>query len=168
MDNDDRPRLQADLDGAVRVAQLAAEFDWSWKPDDVQRFCQAAGWTVTDIFEGGATLTTDLDLARPAAYPRFRDDLKSILVFVAAVPDGEYDGTTRPASELDTDLVKRLTGLFGKPTRRRRTKRGVESDWELPTLAITITPGDTSIGLHLNSPAYQRWRFPDKNVKHRG
>jgi hypothetical protein len=39
-----RRTLHADIQGAVRTARLAADFDWTWAAEDLERFCTTAGW----------------------------------------------------------------------------------------------------------------------------
>ncbi|MFE3230179.1 hypothetical protein [Nocardia sp. NPDC059228] len=61
-------RLPADYDGAVRIATLAAGFDWTWYiENDLQRFCDAAGWSITGSTEYGDDLRTDLRIQSRSA-----------------------------------------------------------------------------------------------------
>ncbi|MDV6275120.1 DUF6301 family protein [Rhodococcus erythropolis] len=57
--------MRTDFDRAAEIVRLAAEFDWTWSRDDLGRFCTAAGWTVTEHRERGASTTPDLNIARP-------------------------------------------------------------------------------------------------------
>ncbi|MDV6271404.1 DUF6301 family protein [Rhodococcus globerulus] len=39
---------RTDFDRSAEIFCLATEFDWTWSRDDLDRFCAAAGWTVTE------------------------------------------------------------------------------------------------------------------------
>lgn len=56
--------MEADLDGAARIACAAAKFDWTWTTSDVARFCGTVGWRVDDRGDLGLIMSTDLSVRR--------------------------------------------------------------------------------------------------------
>ena len=52
--------MHVDIEGATRIARLAAEFDWTWAVDDLEPFCAQAGWEVVELDQTGASIRTGL------------------------------------------------------------------------------------------------------------
>lgn len=52
--------MHVDIEGATRIARLAAEFDWTWSVDDLEPFCAQAGWEVVELDQTGASIRTGL------------------------------------------------------------------------------------------------------------
>ncbi|WP_216918136.1 hypothetical protein [Nocardia noduli] len=60
--------MHADIDGATRIAGIAAEFDWKWPLDDPAPFWEAAGWEL--LRENGVMwLRTDLAMSPISGHP---------------------------------------------------------------------------------------------------
>ena len=59
--------MHVDIEGATRIARLAAEFDWTWAVDDLEPFCAQAGWELVELRQGGASIRTNLHVSRPKA-----------------------------------------------------------------------------------------------------
>ncbi|MFI6867610.1 DUF6301 family protein [Nocardia sp. NPDC050406] len=105
--------MQVDLHGAVRIACRAAEFDWTWASDDIERFCATVGWTEESRNEYGVDARTGLEIEDPGALFVFGGDFLSrrgmpgqqISEFMLTVSD-QYstDGESRYAPTLDPVL----------------------------------------------------------------
>ena len=57
--------MHVDIEGATRIARLAAEFDWTWAVDDLEPFCAQAGWELVEFGQTGGSIRTDLRVGRP-------------------------------------------------------------------------------------------------------
>lgn len=137
--------MHADIEGAVRIARLAADFDWTWTVGSLEQFCRAAGWKqpVPDEFGYGAEILTNLSVSSPAAYasfdPRFyrRTGLPEgeVAYLVVALTDSiAGDATEENETLIDSfaEITTRLASEFGEPSRLHGTQPGIV--WELPEL----------------------------------
>ncbi|MFF0634599.1 DUF6301 family protein [Nocardia sp. NPDC004151] len=161
--------MHTDLDGAVHIACLVADFDWTWAMEDVQRFSDAAGWTVVGQLprEHGADLRTGLDLqdtyAR-AIYGRAfleREGFPDQLVTEILVPVTDWMKDTTPERHRSltnafAELSDRLVAALGRPTKPRP---GVlpEVRWTLSTAVLTLRMNDQSVELRIVNPVHQQW-----------
>ncbi|MEV0462963.1 DUF6301 family protein [Nocardia tengchongensis] len=87
--------MQVDLHGAVRIACLAAEFDWTWTIDDIARFCATANWTEESRDEHGVNALTGLNIEDPGAL--FVYDLASLSRY--GKPGQQVSELTLPVSD---------------------------------------------------------------------
>jgi hypothetical protein len=148
--------LHADIQGAVRTARLAADFDWTWAAEDLERFCTAAGWHAERFSDTAATLTTNLDVNRRSgdAYLTW-GPLHTIDIWVTdvAAPDTDIPEVT---AEFLTELSVPMTTEFGEGT---PVTSGIvkELRWDLPNVVITLSAGLGGVAMRLVSPQRQAW-----------
>ncbi|MDA3637696.1 DUF6301 family protein [Rhodococcus sp. C-2] len=57
--------MHVDIEGATRIARLAAAFDWTWAVDDLEPFCAQAGWELVELDRTGASIRTGLRVGQP-------------------------------------------------------------------------------------------------------
>src|SRR5262245_43174320 len=126
--------VHVDIEGATRIARLAAEFDWTWTVDDLEPFCLQAGWELVELRQAGGSIRTNLHVSRREAdmYRRNRSmDNMPILVSDLAVL-----GT--PKAEVRPLLVEGFTNRDVALTARLGTATSAEPGpeaalrWDLP------------------------------------
>ncbi|GAB3212503.1 DUF6301 family protein [Nocardia tengchongensis] len=151
-------RPPADYDGAVRIATLAAGFDWTWYIEkDLQRFCDAAGWSITGSTEYGDDLRTDLRIqsrsAKVGFVKRMFDDIR--------IPVTDRLDQSLPWEQMRTALADtfaafadRLIDALGPPTRREPDEDGTLL-WDRHRVWIRLEVGVRDIRLHLVSWEWQ-------------
>lgn len=154
--------MRVDVDGAVRIARLAAGFDWTWTRADVTRFCAVADWQPESDGTGGL-IRTDLAVERPEAFVLFgadiyelaqrNEEVTDIAVYVSDVePEALSDDVKARAI---SKVVEQIVAQLGDP--------GYSDDpsdrwprWVLPRVVIDLAV-DRSITLRLTNPTYQAW-----------
>ncbi|MFI6866581.1 DUF6301 family protein [Nocardia sp. NPDC050406] len=161
--------MHADIDEAVRIARLAADFDWTWAAEDVQRFSAAAGWTVVGQRprERGTDLRTGLDIPDPvgrAIYNRrfFEREgspeqlISEILVTVTSQVKDATPQRHRWLTNTFADLFDRLVAELGQPS---KPSPGDPSHvrWTLSTTVLIVRMDKDSVGLRIVNPIYQQW-----------
>ncbi|MGB3362341.1 MAG: DUF6301 family protein [Rhodococcus qingshengii] len=151
--------MHVDIEGATRIARLAAEFDWTWSVDDLEPFCAQAGWEVVELDQTGASIRTGLRVGRPESIMFGRQHrMDWISIFVSDVADDATPMTVvRPLLvERFTNLDVAFTALLGTAT---SAEPGPEATirCDLPKAVITLNLGFSAIHLHLTSPGYQAW-----------
>ncbi|MEV6773914.1 DUF6301 family protein [Nocardia sp. NPDC051030] len=154
--------MQADIAGAVRAVEVAKAFHWTWKDEDVARFCDAAGWHVREQRTHGATLVTDLRLAEPIAFveadrsflQQHGGSKESVLSIQLMFTDvGPFRiGLPR---ELLGQVNEQLTAAIGAPTWSDEDGRAA---WYLRRLVVRTEPGDEWLQIEFINPRYQKWR----------
>ncbi|MFI1239993.1 DUF6301 family protein [Nocardia salmonicida] len=160
-------RLSADYDGAVRIATLAAGFDWTWYIDkDLQRFCDAAGWSITGSIKWRDDLRTDLRIQSRSAEVGFRKRMfDDIWLPVTDPVDQSLPFEQRRTALVDTFAAfgDRLTDALGPPTRREPGEDGTLL-WDRHRVWIRLEVGRRDIRLHLVSA--ERQATADAAAKH--
>ena len=151
--------MHVDIEGATRIARLAAEFDWTWSVDDLEPFCAQAGWEVVELDQTGASIRTGLRVGQSESIMFGRQHrMNWISIFVTDVADDATPMTVvRPLlDEGFTNLDVAFTALLGTAT---SAEPGPEATirWDLPKAVITLNRGVSAIHLHLKSPGYQAW-----------
>ncbi|MDH6279095.1 DUF6301 family protein [Prescottella agglutinans] len=151
--------MHVDIEGATRIACLAAEFDWTWAVDDLEPFCSHAGWGLVESDQNGASMRTNLHVSRPKANMFSRNSsMRYISTFVSDLADiGTPKAEVRPLLvEGFTNLDVAFTALLGTAA---SAEPGPEATirWDLPKAVITLNLGFSAIHLHLKSPTYQAW-----------
>ncbi|WP_433604866.1 DUF6301 family protein [Prescottella agglutinans] len=151
--------MHVDIEGATRIARLAAEFDWTWAVDDLKLFCSQAGWEVVELDQAGASIRTDLRVARPESIMfgrQHRMDWISIYVTDVAVL-GTPKAEVRPLLvEGFTNLDVALTALLGTATSAKPGPTAALR-WDLPKVVVGLSMSPSAIHLRLTSPKYQAW-----------
>lgn len=137
--------MRVDLDGAVRVARLAASFRWTWTFADLESFCAVAGWRVAESWALETTLTTDLDVDSPRAdastflglrrWRRGRSVMNSLTVWVSDI-SSEPDADAQVNAGL-TALTERLTTEIGAPD-SPDDYSATAARWDLPDVRIRL------------------------------
>ncbi|MTE11506.1 DUF6301 family protein [Nocardia aurantiaca] len=145
--------MHVDVEGAVRTARLAAEFDWTWYLDkDLPRFCDAAGWNLGESTEYGTDMCTDLRVQRPHASAtrckRMFDEL-SVLVSDEIDP---FPWAQRWRSLVDgfAAVGNGLLPVMGNPTRLAPGENAMMS-WEHPRVWIELKIVFNTVRLNLIS-----------------
>eukprot|EP01133_Synstelium_polycarpum_P023764 gene23764-28493_t len=149
--------MHVDIEGATRIARLAAEFDWTWAVDDLEPFCAQAGWELVELRHAGGSIRTNFHVSRPTANMFGRQHrMDSISILVTDVADDATPLTVvRPLLvEGFTNLDVALTALLGTAT---SAEPEATIRWDLPKAVITLNLGVSAIHLHLKSPGYQAW-----------
>lgn len=150
--------LPADYDGAVRIALLAAGFDWTWYIDkDLQRFCDAAGWSSTGSTEYRDDLRTDLDIqSRSAAVGFVKRMFDDIWLPVTDQLDESLPPERRQKALVATFAAfgDRLIEALGPPTRREPGETGTLL-WDRYRVWIRLEVGLEDIHLRLASWEFQ-------------
>lgn len=155
-----------DLDGAARIARIAADFRWTWKLADVPRLCQLAGWRI--ISQDGKlwVLETDLRVSRKEAYVRLDvgdvsaiaskgQDIESMFAWVAETMPG--NSTAEQDVQYCYSLVlDKISEDLGRPTPRRN-----EDDpgalWNFSSVAICLSVIPDTVIIKFMNPDYQEW-----------
>lgn len=149
--------MHVDIDGATRIARAAAEFDWTWYIEDIERFCVILGWELTRRGENGASILTNLPINRPKSrvYSQKRKiDYISVWVSDVAGEDGHQG---RVLIDGFVEIHAALIEVLGPPT-------GMLSDdepeirWDFPKVVLFISLGDRSINLEIVNPEHQAWK----------
>ncbi|MBT2263679.1 DUF6301 family protein [Rhodococcus erythropolis] len=149
--------MHVDIEGATRIARLAAEFDWTWAVDDLEPFCTQAGWDLVELRHAGGSIRTNFHVSQPTANMFGRQHrMDSISILVTDVADDATPMTVvRPLlDEGFTNLDVALTALLGTAT---SAEPEATIRWDLPKAVITLNRGVSAIHLHLKSPGYQAW-----------
>ncbi|MFF2556479.1 DUF6301 family protein [Nocardia sp. NPDC058058] len=165
--------MHVDIDGAVRIARVAADFGWTWTLADLQPFCTKTGWRITKFRELGAELTTNFAVNRQDAsaslpegirrWRRDRSDMDQLSIFVSDVSD-EADVITQIDSALMT-MIEQFSQELG-PSAPSEDDSHPTGRWDLPDVVIRLngsypsnrTPWLGSLRLELVSPAIQKLR----------
>ncbi|MEU2030554.1 DUF6301 family protein [Nocardia amamiensis] len=147
--------MHADIEGAIRIARLAAEFTWSGKVDDIEPFCAAAGWEVVHEEGRSPVIRTDLTVNRPLASIHLRKrrmDYLSIYATDAAAPDSIPLEVEPELRACFTDLGRALIETLGAPARRDADK---VLRWDLSEIVIRLRRGIGSVRIDLVGRQYQ-------------
>ncbi|EQM33689.1 MULTISPECIES: DUF6301 family protein [Rhodococcus] len=151
--------MHVDIEGATRIARLAAEFDWTWAVDDLEPFCAQAGWELVELRQGGGSIRTNLHVCRPKANMFGRQHrMDWISIFVTDVADDATPMTVvRPLRNAGfANLTAALTSVLPIPT---YSEPGPEATirWDLPKVVVILSMSPSAIHLRLTSPGYQAW-----------
>lgn len=139
--------MHADIESAVRIARLAAGFDWAWTLDNLEQFCSLAGWQQPVPDEYGAEIRTDLNVSSPLALAvndaRFcRDWLpggQMVYVTVYLTDDPIVDSPEIQKVLVDwfAELAGRLCSALGAPVRLFGSQPKIF--WDLPKVALVLS-----------------------------
>ncbi|MGW5106684.1 DUF6301 family protein [Nocardia sp. NPDC004123] len=150
--------MRVDVEGAVRTARLAAEFDWTWYLDkDLPRFCDAAGWDLGESTEYGTDMHTDLRVVHPrASVWRRKRMFDTMLVHVSDEIEASIPWAERRRSLVDgfAALGNGLFPAMGPPTRIAPGQSAMMS-WEHPRVWIELKIFSDTVMLTLISQDWQ-------------
>ncbi|MGW4371042.1 DUF6301 family protein [Nocardia takedensis] len=155
--------MQVDIDGAVRVARLAAAFDWTWARPDVVRFCATAGWRIESDRPMEAEFVTDLAV-RPAigfvAIDAGQHELRQVGQEIQRWMVRVSDVDTSPSAQVEIDRLfdaarTRMIAEFGVPTRTWDSRS--EIGWELPGVWLRLSSVGFAVAVNIVNPTYQAW-----------
>ncbi|MEU4412688.1 DUF6301 family protein [Nocardia salmonicida] len=149
--------MHVEIEGAARVARIAAGFDWSWTIDDLESFCAEVGWELAERRPLGATIQTDFDISVPTARVyapnRWMDYISARIsdfldddIDVSSVHPLLVDGFERAIAELDL--------VLGTPTRLEPGYEPVAL-WYLPNVVVSLSFTAVGIQLATKRPGYQ-------------
>ncbi|MFE3795328.1 DUF6301 family protein [Nocardia tengchongensis] len=159
--------MQADIEGAVSLARLAADFDWRWTFQNAEAFYRLAGWQVVYSSDTVAILQTVPGRQDRIAKALFDtdfltlqravgEDLESVLVPLTDVGNGDASYLVALV-DLFADLSQRFNAELGKPA-DLRPGRYATVRWDLPRLVLLLTAFDSGASLQIVNPTYQQWR----------
>lgn len=160
--------MSADPDGAVRIARIAAEFDWTWTRRDVRRLCEITGWREAGRSDLLVWLETDLAVLEKVSYvftgrrsasvlDKARQDIEFISAYVATGPMEPQPPANAEVAECYSIIRTSLTGALGSPT-WSTTGPEIETAWELPQVVISLSPLTGAVDLVFMNPLYKRWQ----------
>ncbi|WP_157978264.1 MULTISPECIES: DUF6301 family protein [Nocardia] len=145
--------MRGDFDRAAEIVRLAADFDWTWSRDDLDRFCAVAHWTVTESRPRWASVTTDLDIENRQSHVHL--DADSLLKYIDFGVTDRLSEEEAQSSELPAvwfrSLADRLLAELGLPNRRRET----ELRWDLPAVVIVARRASRDNYVAMTSPRYR-------------
>lgn len=148
--------MHADIDGATRIVRLATEFNWTWHPDDIPRFCTTAGWEIT-LDDGAFELRTNLEVRRPEASAYTRNHCISYIEFYvtdSATKEIPFAESREQAVEALLDISTALSGFLGEPTRMSPVPKA-KVWWYFPSVVIEAAEVNRFVVIRLNNPEYQ-------------
>ncbi|MFI9504636.1 DUF6301 family protein [Nocardia sp. NPDC052566] len=147
--------MHADIEGAIRIARLAAQFNWTGTIDDVEPFCATAGWEI--LHEEGKipVIQTNLTVNRPLATIHQRKQRMNYLsIYVTDAPAPDFI-PLEIESELRghfTDLGRALTETLGGPTHDNADN---VLRWDLGEIVIRSKKGIGAVYIDLVGRQYQ-------------
>ncbi|WP_405166732.1 DUF6301 family protein [Nocardia sp. NBC_01499] len=149
--------MQVDIEGAVRIAALAKEFDWTGYVDDLPQFCDLAGWEIARSGENGATLRTDMDVRRPEARVfKQKRIFEYISPYVTDIVDRsvQWGEARKLVVDAFADLGNALISTIGIPD---RTIPGIHPamGWDNLNISIDLRGSLRSVSLELSNPKYR-------------
>lgn len=159
--------MQADVDGALRIAHLAEDYDWLWTTENAERFSQLAQFQIDQRHRDLAVLQTALRvepsagllLSKPKVLASAGRPSQSVAQFSVDVTDtGDESSPTLHRSLVDSfgHLSDSFKAEFGPPTRLSPGEYP-EIGWDFDEVTILLTTMDNSIALGLVNPVYLRW-----------
>ncbi|MGY4103612.1 DUF6301 family protein [Nocardia sp. R16R-3T] len=151
--------MNVDIEGAIRIARLAAEFDWTWRIDDIPRFCESVGWQIVESWDNGAELRTDLQLQRPVAYvhpqKRIIDDI-SCLVTDIADDELPWVEIRRLVVNAFADLAEGITENLGIPTYGLPGSHATMA-WNRENVILKLSASPQVVNLNFVGPEHQKF-----------
>ncbi|MGW5920149.1 DUF6301 family protein [Nocardia fluminea] len=159
--------MQADIEGAVRIARLARGFDWRWTYESAEEFSRVVGFHLGLPVDEVTPLQTGLRVDPPTGYlMRSRkffsrhgisgQSVSELLVYVTdrgnALDPLLHSSLVDVLAELSTVFITE----FGAPT-RTRPGDDAEIGWDLPEVTILLAKLAAGIQLSFVNPIYQNW-----------
>ncbi|MFF0632977.1 DUF6301 family protein [Nocardia sp. NPDC004151] len=153
--------MHVDIDGATRIARTAAEFDWTWYVEDIERFCSTLGWEVASRGEYGAEIHTNLPISHPAADVYWQK--RTVNYISTRISDMPVESNEQRRALLAgfAELPEALIEVLGAPTGMLTDEQAVIR-WDLPKVVLFIRLSDHAVSLKLVSPEYQAWKDEPK------
>lgn len=159
--------MNADLDGALRIANLAADYDWLWTAENAESFCRLAQFQIDQRHPELAALQTSLCVnphtgfmmsSRKLLASAGRPSQSVVQLSVQITDSGDESSPSLHKSLVDlfADLSGSFIAEFGSPTRWSPGEYA-EIGWDFDEFTMLLTTSDSSIGLGLVNPAYLRW-----------
>ncbi|WP_330178788.1 DUF6301 family protein [Nocardia sp. NBC_01503] len=112
--------MQVDIDKIAEKVSVAARFDWTWTDADLDGFCAAEGWQITERTELGAVLTTDLKLDRSEAHWHVDEgSVSQVIVFITDSLDATDGAAVRRVYDQFADANSAVESVAGAPTQRK-------------------------------------------------
>ncbi|TCK00559.1 DUF6301 family protein [Nocardia alba] len=171
--------MHADIETAVSIAQLAADFDWQWTTENAEEFYRLAGWQSNYSAESFAVLYAVPGQAFPLALvdwlplasPDDADtsqDLAQISTVLVDPKLYESGNNSAELTDLFAEISYRLRLEFGSPDDFRpgqfASLRWDRPSFVSPSLVICLAMSDSGVSVDLVNPAYQRWRDSQADV----
>ncbi|WP_109523341.1 MULTISPECIES: DUF6301 family protein [Nocardia] len=149
--------VDVDVDSARAAILSAAEFDWTWSTDNVQRFCEQRGWRIKRELEYGFEVETGF--TGPGICMAFSDG-KGVVNHIdftisAKVEPDDMDGMAELSTALE-HLTDELKPVLGNPVDRTITDSGIRIQINLPQVEIFLSLTSGVVWVNFTSPAYQR------------
>lgn len=159
--------MRVDIDGAIHIARLAADFDWQWTKEGAESFCRVAQLQIDQQQPEVALLHTRLRVDRPIGFlmasegisSRYDSSPQSVMQLMVIVTDtgNEIDpGLHSSLVDRFGELANSFVAEFGEPT-RATPGEDAEVGWDLGSMTLLVAQGDTNIHLDLTNPTYLEW-----------
>ncbi|MFE3058676.1 DUF6301 family protein [Nocardia sp. NPDC059239] len=161
--------MQVDIAGAVRIARLAADFEWTWTVENLKRFYREAGWQSESDQDLGGKLRTGLMVSVPCGYAEYAPDFfrdyvidEGEVEYLLALVTDMVEDTSRDGHiwlvDAFVELADQLALELGTPL-GRVTASNPRIAWILPraVLFLSVDTEGASIRLKIVNLAYQDW-----------
>ncbi|WP_159080785.1 DUF6301 family protein [Nocardia suismassiliense] len=154
--------MRVDRTGAVEIAELASQFDWSWTQSDIPELITLMGWgqpkpskSEVGVLDSSTGLDVDQPIVRFSGSDGRLDHIIVTVGTVSADPGVEDRDVRSDLAAAFHQVSIGLWGLWGAATGIKvSTKAGL--CWTFPTLGVGLAVGATTIELWLIAPAEQR------------
>ncbi|MFF0609040.1 DUF6301 family protein [Nocardia tengchongensis] len=157
--------MHADTDGAVRIARLVDDFDWTWNLGDFARFASSLNWRIESQNDHGAQITTNLQVNRQRC--EGYASTHEFPVYIGPTPDITYisvpvtDAAEPDMSEADVEgilsrLSAQLTGVLGEPA-VHYPDSNMRIGWYMYNAALFLAVSETGIDLEILNPQFYLW-----------
>ncbi|MFJ9370835.1 DUF6301 family protein [Nocardia sp. NPDC101769] len=150
--------MNVDAEQVVRIVVTAAEFDWTWSEQDIERFAAAMGWDLMNQRPGsGATMRTHLAIESPYAHAYVNGDLKEITLGVT----DKFDTADRAGKETLARYFQQLGQSAKAQLGDARIEVlsqgfGLRYHWAKPMVFVELV-ANSNISLTLTNPMYRAW-----------
>ncbi|MGV9410861.1 DUF6301 family protein [Nocardia sp. NPDC003693] len=150
--------MRIDIDRVARIAATAAEFDWTWRPADLPRFCSATGWKIAAENARSARLITDLRPGRATAsygaYPSGdRSDEGLWLEYLSITVAEAEAAAAEDVTAMHAALTAEIGSMIGHPVATRRPTHAATT-WRSPRALVSLHADSRSIALDVVNPRY--------------
>lgn len=154
--------MSYDLEGAVTVARVIADFDWSWKSPDLTRLAAVLRWHTMEKRRATVTFDTRFDIPNPRAIASMGSmPFSSADVLQLDITIGTYDATNnvnlvRKRVDLFVACSEQLVVEIGTPT-YRVAGRFPTLGWKFPKVEMYLHANENSLCLTASNPRYQEF-----------
>ncbi|MEU0544211.1 DUF6301 family protein [Nocardia sp. NPDC005978] len=152
--------MRIDVDHAARIAAAAAEFDWTWRPADLARWCAATGWAIAQENTRSARLIADPATGRPTAtasygaYPAGdRSDAGLWLEYLSINVAEAEAAAAEDVTATHAALQAAIGNVLGPPAASGQAPDAATT-WRSPRALVSLHADSRSIALDVVNPRY--------------